>query len=228
VPSDLAVPNDVAVPADQAMASDLAVADLATPNDLTPPPDLALPPDLTPPPDLAIPPDLTPPSDFARCTQIKINEVQTGSLNLADDEFIEIYNACNTSVDLTSYKLVYRTTNNVESTFVTFNGQFLLQGGFMVVAHTNFAGMANVRYGPNVSMSAVGAGIGLRDTQGNLLDSVAWGTLMVPNSFTETNPTVAPAKSKSIQRLPDGNDTNDNSKDFAEGTGTTPGAPNQP
>ena len=76
-------------------------------------------------------------------------------------------------------------------------------------------------------LAASGGGIGLRDGGGTLLDSVGYGT--TTNGFVEAQAAPAPPVSgspgASASRLPDGNDANDNSRDFKVTT-ATPGTAN--
>jgi len=58
-----------------------------------------------------------------------------------------------------------------------------------------------------------------------VVDSVGWGN--ASNDYVEGTPAPAPEAGKSIGRLPDGHDTDDNSNDFIEAT-ATPRKPNCP
>ena len=63
-----------------------------------------------------------------------------------------------------------------------------------------------------------------------LVDSAAYDVLTVPNDFTRGNPASQPplagSPGNSIQRLPNGADTGNNSADFAPSLKHTPGVAN--
>jgi hypothetical protein len=161
-----------------------------------------------------------------------VNEVQTGGTT-ASDEFIELYNPCATPFDLNGWVIAYRSASNTnaasgtDSTHRKFVAGMSIDAlGYFVVCGTDFAGMCDGLYGSGI-LAAAGGAVGVRDVAGTLLDSVAWGTVSSTNAFIETAPAVAPAASHSIGRLPNGVDTNDNSKDFQALTATSPDAKNQ-
>lgn len=194
-------------PLDFAIAEDFAASDDLS----TPPDDLAQPPAQ---PDLAHP--------QGACV-VAINEIQTAGNGGNNDEFVELFNSCGSAVDLTGYKLLYRSAAGVsEETMVTFGKISLASGGFFVCGQKAYLGMADVTY--SASMASPGGGVGLRNAAGVLVDSVGWGT--ATNAFVEVAVAVAPAVAKSISRLPDGHDTDDNAKDFTETT-PTPKGPNK-
>jgi hypothetical protein len=159
-------------------------------------------------------------ADLSGDCNVKMNEVQTGGATSATDEFIEIYNPCETTVTITGYKLVYRAAASAnEGTIATLNGM-LIPGGFYLVANSGFAGSADIKpYTGNITgLAATGGAIGIRDASGLLLDSVGWG--MASNALVEGMPAVAPAGGRSIARHPDGADTDHNSTDFTDSTPT--------
>ncbi len=238
--SDLAVAPDLAAPAaDLAVASradlaapagdlkqqpappDLAArADLAATPDLVAAPDFARPPDLAAAPDLVAPPDLT----VGNCRTIKINELQTGGNAGPEDEFVELYNPCGNDVALGGWQLDYRSAMGVNDVgFVLFGPMSLKAHGFLVAAHVNYTGNADVRYMAS-SMSYKGGGLGLFDAQGVLVDSVGYGA-GATNAYVRVAPAPAPASATSTSRLPDGHDTRNNAADFTL-TPSTPGAAN--
>ncbi len=157
------------------------------------------------------------------CTlaNVVINEVQTAGTSAAD-EFIELFNPCGAAIDLAGARLVYRSgAAAVDSAVLATLSGTISAGGYYVVASTQFAGTAQIRYTSGISASR--GGVGLRDASDNLLDAVAWGA--ADNGFVETEPAAAPPASSSIARTPNGVDTQNNAHDLTVTT-PTPGAMN--
>jgi hypothetical protein len=160
---------------------------------------------------------------------IRINEFSTGTTGAATDEFVELVNAGPQTVDLSGYKLVYRSASgtNDASLGTLPAGTVLAPGAFFLFGGAGYAGAHPADRTFNISPSAAGGGLGLRDASGLLVDSVAWGT--ATNAFVEGTVAPAPATTaapgRSDARHPDGHDTNDNGADFSEGD-PTPGGPN--
>jgi hypothetical protein len=185
--------------------------------------------------DLAAPRDLAQLSygDGGLCAP-KINEVQTSVSGDARWEFVEVYNPCG-DFDLSGWSLVYRSATDVaprdgndSQTLYTF-AKTIPHDGFLVIT-----GPSTGYTGPSDGMLA-GLGladdgaVGLRDNAARLADSVAYGAVSAGNAFIEGSAAQKPprtsAPGQSIARKPDGNDSNDNSKDFAVAT-PTPGGHN--
>jgi hypothetical protein len=161
--------------------------------------------------------------------QVRINEFSTGVEGALTDEFVELVNTGATAVDLSAYKLVYRSaagTSDVSLGTLP-DGTSLAAGGFMLFGGSGYAGAHPADRSFSTSLSSSGGGLGLRDSTGILVDSLAWGT--ATNALVEGTvavaPTIAASPGKSDGRHPDGRDTNDNSVDFTEGD-PTPGAEN--
>jgi hypothetical protein len=169
-----------------------------------------------------------------------INEVETGTATSGLDEFIEIFNPCTKSVTITGWKLVYRAEKNLNavegadtSTLVTLGAVTIKPYGYVMYAATG-GYFDSTTYAPDGTFSgglvATVGSVGLRDAAGKLQDSVFWGTPLGGfHAFIEgTQVTEAPTTARpgtSIARLPNGTDTEDNSKDF-KGAVPTPRAKN--
>ena len=158
---------------------------------------------------------------------IRVNEFSTGVEGALTNEFVEIFNPGSGPADLSGYKLVYRSaagTSDVNLATIA-DGTTLAAGAFMLFGGSGYSGTADQSF--SVSLASAGGGVGIRDATGLLLDSVGWGT--ATNAFVEETvapaPTNAAAPGRSDARHPDGQDTNDNAADFAEGD-PTPKAPN--
>jgi Lamin Tail Domain/Collagen triple helix repeat (20 copies) len=162
---------------------------------------------------------------------LHVNEYMTGATGALSDEFVEIVNSGTATADVGGFRLVYRsaagTTDVVLATFPT--AAFIAPGGRYVFGGSSYSGP-----GPDQSFSAglssTAGGIGLRDKQGALVDSVGYGAGL-SNGFVEGPPAPAPPvverPGASASRLPDGQDTDNNAFDFNITRPPTPGASNQ-
>ncbi len=154
---------------------------------------------------------------------LHINELQTGGVGGAQDEFIELFNSCGTATNLSGYALVYRSTAGAtDVNLVSFSSVNVPASGYLVIGHTSFSGSAAVHY--SSSLSATGGGVALLDSGSSVVDSVGYGN--ATNAYVKTAPAAAPASAQSIGRKPDGKDSGDNSTDFVVLTSPTPGASN--
>ena len=162
-----------------------------------------------------------------------INEVQSAGTSPAD-EWVEIYNPCTISIDVTGWTLEYRAATNATGPdnflLATLAGT-LAPGDLRLYAGSGYAGTADGTWGGGASgllqLSAGGLGLrsGPKDT-GPLVDAVAYGTVLAGFPFTEGSPAPALATGKSIARTFDGNDTNTGAADFALVAAPTPRARN--
>ena len=162
-------------------------------------------------------------------SRVRINEFSTGTTGAPTDEFVELFNSGSEPADLSGFRLVYRSASGAsDASLGTLpEGTIMAPGAFYLFGGAGYAGARPVDKTFNISPSAAGGGLGLRDGAGVLVDSVAWGT--ATNAFIEGPVAPAPATTaapgKSDARHPDGHDTNDKAADFTEGD-PTPGAAN--
>lgn|GEM_PF-3385255 len=209
---------------------DGAVIPSATGTGTTPDarPDTAVKDVTVPPPDVVLPVDTGPPPDAGGCTnKLVINEVQTEGTG-ADNEFVELFNPTPCEVGLEGWSLKYSAVSgNTPSTFFTgLVSHKLLPGGYFVVAHTSFSGPKNATYTAG-KLAADDGQVGLFDKLDTKVDSVGYGTIATGNRvLTEGNPAPTPGgPGKSVQRVPNGADTNNNGADFRSAN-PTPNAAN--
>jgi hypothetical protein len=161
---------------------------------------------------------------------VTINEFSTGTEGALNDEFVEIVNAGTSAVDLSGWKLAYRSAAGTSDTSLgtIADGTMLAPGAFYLVAGSGYSGAHPADKTFAIGLATAGGGVGLRDASGALVDSVGWGT--ATNAFVEGSAAVAPpieaAPGKSDARHPDGHDTNQNAADFSVAETPTPGAAN--
>jgi hypothetical protein len=170
-----------------------------------------------------------------RCVQglasLHVNEFMTGAVGAANDEFVEIVNTGQGSADVSGFRLVYRSANGstdiVLGTFPV--GATIAAGGRYLFAGSAYSGLAAPNQTFSTGLASTAGGLGLRNADGTLVDSVGYGP-SVSNGFQEGAPAPAPplvdSPGASASRLPDGVDTDNNASDFSVTRPPTPGQAN--
>jgi hypothetical protein len=164
-------------------------------------------------------------------TAVRVNEVQTGTSSSAADEFVELANPSTLAVDVSGWKVVYRSAaGTTDTTLATIpDATSLAPGAFYLIAGAAYAGVSQPAQTFSTGLAAGGGGVGIRDGAGALVDSAGWGT--ASNALVEGSPAPAPpasaAPGTSIARIPDGRDTDDNAVDFVVSSTATPGSANR-
>jgi Lamin Tail Domain/Collagen triple helix repeat (20 copies) len=159
-----------------------------------------------------------------------VNEFMTGTTGAAANEFVEVANVGTAAVDVSGFKLVYRSaagTSDVALGTIP-SGTSIPAGGYYLFGGSGYAGTPAADQSFSFGIAATGGGLGLRNADGALVDSVGYGT--ATNAFVEGSAAAAPATTDapgtSAARLPNGHDTNSNSADFGSATPPTPKASN--
>ena len=162
---------------------------------------------------------------------IRVNEFMTGVTGAATNEFVEIVNAGSAPADLSGWKLVYRSATGSSDTVLDTipNGTTLAPGAFYLFGGSGYAGPPAADQSFSTGLASTAGGVGIRDSEGTLVDSVGWGSTaangLVEGTFAPAPPMTAAPGSSDV-REPDGHDTNDNSADFTVATPPTPRATN--
>lgn len=163
---------------------------------------------------------------IAGCALV-INEFQTQGSS-ASDEWVEIANSCASPLTLTGLRVVYRAAAATSQDNTVFNLTGTIPaGGYQFFVNTSVADNYTGETGTfGIGISGTAGGFGIRViASGALLDSVGFGAAL--NGFVEGTSVTAPSNTQSAARIPDKQDTNANSVDFALRTTRTPGAANQ-
>jgi hypothetical protein len=157
-----------------------------------------------------------------------LNEIQVASSASPADEFVELYNSCESPALLSGHELVYRAAAGTHDVvlFAFGAGDVVAGKSFVVLGGAAYAGttFAPLGGGMNGVLAALAGGIALRDSQGTVLDSLGYGN--ASNAFVETSASLAPTLGTSVGRVPDGHDSEDNWHDFSATT-PTPGTQNR-
>lgn len=147
--------------------------------------------------------------------QLLIVEFMTGSVNSADDEFVEIYNASDELVSADNLKLQYKT-----ATGTTWNPKTSLSGdlqprGRYLISTAGLVESADI-FRSSLGLAASGGHLRLvkDEAEPTEYDQIAWGQA----ASAQTAPMPAPDKDQSMKRRLDEDgrfiDTNDDSQDF--------------
>jgi hypothetical protein len=146
------------------------------------------------------------------------------------DEFVELFNAGTTGVDIGGYRLVYRSATGTADVALAAipAGTMLAPGGFYLLGGASYGGATAADQPFTFALASAGGGIALRNPGGAIVDSVGYGT--ATNAFVEASaapaPPVTAPPGSSAGRSPDGRDTDDNAGDFAVSPTATPRAAN--
>jgi Lamin Tail Domain/Collagen triple helix repeat (20 copies) len=161
-------------------------------------------------------------------TRVRINEFSTGVEGALTDEFVEVVNAGTQPVDLSGYKLVYRSASGTSdvSLGTLSDGSVLGAGALLLFGGSGYAGAhpLSVRSRPRSPLRAEPWACAIPRAHCWIPSAGAPRRALV-EGMAAGAPTIAPTPGKSAGRHPDGHDTNDNAADFTEGD-PTPGAPN--
>jgi hypothetical protein len=118
---------------------------------------------------------------------VVINEVQTGTSTTPNQQFVELYNASASPVDISGWQLQYEGSSAPKSgvatllatipqgTSIAGNGYYLIGGSGYVSGGTQPPENLGFTQTSKTQLSAVGGGVGLADSTGFVVDGVGWG-----------------------------------------------------
>jgi hypothetical protein len=155
-------------------------------------------------------------------SHLVISQVQiTGGTSKTTNDFVEIYNPTGQPVDLSGWNLRKRVQSGTESSIRVFGNEKIVPAfGFFLWANSadNFAQSLNADEFSTGTLAANNS-IALFDKENNLVDALVWGSghqnpFVEGGAFPEN-----PGVNESLERKPggeqgNGQDNNDNSKDF--------------
>jgi len=129
---------------------------------------------------------------------VVISEIQIGGAT-ANDEFVELYNATSTDVDLTGWKLRKKTSSGTESPLISSMSGMIKAHGFFLITHPDVSGnyqYDNIYSSGSYSLSNNNTVI-LKNSSDTTIDLVGYGDSA---SDYETQPAINPAVGESIER----------------------------
>jgi len=171
-------------------------------------------------------------STYSFTNHIVISEVQVSG-GVADDEFVELYNPTDSSVDLTDWRLTRKTSSGVsENNLVASISGSIPAHGYFLIAHPDYDGLVAEDQVYSATTSAVASNntvILYSDAGVTVVDKVGMGSA----TDIETTATSSPNDNESIERKAypsstvdsmgsggideeegNGEDTNNNNADF--------------
>ena len=158
---------------------------------------------------------------------VLISEVQTGSVESASQEFIELYNPNEQSVDLTDWKLQYvsATATNWDkpSRSVALSGNLEAKSFYLISSSGYLSDTAQASFASGLSQT--GGHLRLINGIGELQDLLGWGTAVMPAIAAAE----AAGAGESMARNTDQEEqlnTGNNAEDFSVTLSPTPGAAN--
>jgi hypothetical protein len=160
-----------------------------------------------------------------------INEIESNQPGQDSEEFIELYNASGSPIDLNAYRLelINGSSGDTYSTYeLSEFGAVLAPGQFLVFANAgvNVAqGALSSTLPSNGIQNGSPDGARIIDQNGETVDSVSYGGNMP--GVTEGTSALNDMGAGTLARCRDGADTDDNGVDFTLTSTPTPGAPNQ-
>ena len=185
---------------------------------------------------------------------IVISEVLIDGINESsasnNDEFVEIYNPTGSPVDLSNWKIDYRSASGS-----TFNNKYIFPAGTVIQSHKFYlfggGGVSNRDNSSDVlllGLGNTGGGVFLRNSSGTTIDLLGWGTAVSSNY--EGSVATKPPQGTSLERKANssstsatmgsggadefegnGYDTDNNANDFVDRTTPQPqnsGSPAEP
>ncbi len=160
----------------------------------------------------------------AGSSTLLLGEVLTGGMNNASQEFIELYNAAGIPINVSGWKVVYRSASgNTNLAVYPFGSDATVSShDYFLLVHSGQTVGAEPDGAFSASLGSPGGGLAILDAIGTIVDSLGWGT--ATNSFVEGTAAAAPPAGSSLARTVMV-DTDNNAADFLIAAVPTPGKP---
>lgn len=151
----------------------------------------------------------------ASANHVIISEIQTGSVNDASQEFVELYNPTNSPVALDAWTMEYASSAGTTWTKkATLAGSIPAHGFYLMTTSGYLSSDASMSSG----LASTGGHVRIKNGSGGIVDLVGWGTA----THAEGSPVAAPTGGGSIERTPgrlspqagNGEDSDNNANDF--------------
>jgi hypothetical protein len=169
---------------------------------------------------------------FASNAQVVINELYGGGGNSGatyKNDFIELYNNGSSAVSLAGWSVQYASAAGTTWAVTNLSGSIPVHGYYLIREAVGSGGTTNLPTPDaigSIAMSATAGKVILCNTTtaqtgsnpsgAQIIDKVGFGS--TANSFEGSGPTPAPSNTTSVQRTPEGFDSNNNNSDFTVGS----------
>lgn len=168
---------------------------------------------------------------FSVASHVVISEIEIGVTSVANNEFVELYNPTNSSIDITGWKLTRKTDTGTESTLVASMSGTIAAHSFKLIGSPEYDGTpsADLVYSTAQHLAADNSVILYASDGTTVIDKVGMGDATDKESSTAASP----ASSDSIERkasststiasmiiggidelMGNGEDTDNNANDF--------------
>lgn len=149
------------------------------------------------------------PLTAAPAAAVVINEVQTRGAAGATDEFVELYNRSSAPVNIGGWLLKRSSSTALVTTLAAVPaGVALSPDQSYVFGGPAFVGARDQSYNTPV---ADDGGVAIATQDHAIVDAIGWSAT---SAFLERRPAPVAAAGQSVQRVPEGDDTDDNAADF--------------
>ncbi|KLO63475.1 nuclease [Dermacoccus sp. PE3] len=163
----------------------------------------------------------------AASSTVLVSEVFGGGGNSGAplrSDFVELYNASGTAIDLTGWSVQYWSASGTSAQTTPLTGSVPAGHHFLVQeadgANTSAAALPNADVTGRIPMSSSAGRVALVNADGATVDLVGWGNAAV----AEGAPAPATSNTTSVARRSECTDTDDNASDFATGAPSPAGA----
>ncbi|MHA1667565.1 MAG: lamin tail domain-containing protein, partial [Candidatus Heimdallarchaeaceae archaeon] len=174
------------------------------------------------------PPEPTP----TTIPKILITEIQIANTSSTNNDFVELYNPENTSIDISDFQLKKKSSSGTEYSLISFSeGDIIPPKGYFLWTNSEFASSSDIKADATTTQNlAKNNSLALLHKEKGVIDAIAWGSST--NPFVETLPFYQnPEDNQNLGRKwlassETYTDTDNNSNDF-EFQEPTPGAINK-
>ncbi len=121
----------------------------------------------------------------AKTAEILLSEVFLGSNALPP--FIELYNAGDTSIDLTGFSLKRLSASGTETTFITskrFENMLVNQHEYVLIAKSSSTLSADIYWPASYAMAKTNSSLRLYNPSNKMIDEVSWNSIPENSSLT--------------------------------------------
>ncbi|MFH0806337.1 MAG: lamin tail domain-containing protein [Candidatus Brennerbacteria bacterium] len=117
---------------------------------------------------------------------VVISEVMAGKEGVGNWDFVELHNAGSSAVNLTGWSVKKRSSAGTESALVSasrFDGVTISAGGYIVLAHPDYGGAANVVWPKSYTLAYTNNSVILYNANGEKVNEISWTEIPKGQSY---------------------------------------------